>query len=340
MANKDLVMVGAHGSPYSRKMRAVLRYRRIPYRWVVRGSREDRDIPEVPVALIPVLVFETGDGGRESMIDSTWQIARLEKEYAGRSVIPPDPALAFIDELLEDFADEWLTKAMFHYRWAYQADIDKAGRVLPLWGKIDMDTKAFEQLSELFSKRQIERLGVVGSNQTTAPLIEESYLRILGTLQDHLHNRPFMFGRRPARADFALYGQLTQLALFDPTPAGLALEKGSRTIPWCHIIEDLSGVEPEEDDWDTVGGLAPTVGEMLAECGRIYVPFLLANLGAVEAGSREVECEIDGRPWTQTAFPYQAKCLGWLRRSYERLDSEARKRADALVDGTGCERLF
>lgn len=335
MANKDLVIVGAHGSPYSRKMRAVLRYRRIPYRWVVRGSREDRDIPDVPVALIPVLVFDD-----EAMIDSTWQITRLEKEYEGRSVIPPDPALAFIDELLEDFADEWLTKAMFHYRWAYQADIEKAGRVLPLWGKIDMDAGSFEQMSEMFTARQVGRLAVVGSNETTGPLIEESYVRTLRTLQDHLHQRPFLFGRRPGRADFAVYGQLTQLALFDPTPAAVSLEEGSRTIPWCHIIEDLSGMEPSGADWDGANDLAPGVGGLLAELGRVYAPFLLANATAIDAGSEQVDCEIDGRPWTQKSFPYQAKCLGWLRGSYGELSAGARATVDSMLAGTGCERLF
>ena len=57
-----LRLVGAPGSPYTRKMRALLRYRRIPFQFVIRNSKEDRDTPDVPVALIPILVFP-GEGG-------------------------------------------------------------------------------------------------------------------------------------------------------------------------------------------------------------------------------------------------------------------------------------
>src|SRR5690606_6827275 len=118
MSKPELSLVGGYGSPYSRKMRAVLRYRRIPFRWIPHTSREARDVPPVPVALIPVLVFPGENGAPPSaMIDSTFQIRRLEETFRERSVLPPDPALAFIDALIEDYADEWLTKAMFHYRW-------------------------------------------------------------------------------------------------------------------------------------------------------------------------------------------------------------------------------
>ena len=78
--SNPLKIVGAPGSPYSRKLRAVLRYRRIPHHWVVRGSRADLDTPKTPVALMPVLVFP-GQGGSpdEAFIDSTPLIRRLEK---------------------------------------------------------------------------------------------------------------------------------------------------------------------------------------------------------------------------------------------------------------------
>ena len=92
---QQVTLKGAFSSPYTLKMRAVLRYRRIPHRWIVRGSREDRGIPEVPVALIPVLVFPgKNDGPDTAMIDSTFQIRRLEELHGKRSVIPPEPVTA------------------------------------------------------------------------------------------------------------------------------------------------------------------------------------------------------------------------------------------------------
>ena len=65
-----IVIVGAHSSPYSRKMRAVLRYRHIPHDWVVRGSRWD-DTPASTVAVVPKLAWRDGKGGYAAvMVDS------------------------------------------------------------------------------------------------------------------------------------------------------------------------------------------------------------------------------------------------------------------------------
>ena len=79
-------------------------------------------------------------------VDSTPIIRRLEAEYPGRSVIPDDPAIAFINYLLEDYGDEWLPKAMFHYRWYYAADIDMAGSVLPLYADVTQSDERMLQM--------------------------------------------------------------------------------------------------------------------------------------------------------------------------------------------------
>jgi glutathione S-transferase len=317
-------------------MRALLRYRRIPFHFVIRNSREDRDVFEVPVALVPVLVLP-GDGG--AMIDSTFQIERLESLAKERSVEPPDPALVFLDKLVEDYADEWLTKCMFHYRWAFDADVEKASKVLPRWGGIDAPDERVERMSKIFVSRQVGRLGVVGSNAATAALIEESYVRFLGRFEAHLGRQPFVLGRRPGASDFGLYGQLTQLVWFDPTPTAIA-QDFPRVLAWMDLMEDLSGSEPEPGDWTPRDAQPDTLVALLAEIGRVYAPFLLGNAEALSRGAEQVDCLIDGRKWTQKPFPYQGKCLGWLRERRARLADGDRAFVDATLAGTGCETLF
>ena len=335
-----LVLRGAPGSPYTRKMRSLLRYRRIPYHLIVQGSREDRDLPAARVPLLPTFFLPDEDGNEVAVTDSTPLIRRFEREFPGRQVVPPDPVVAFLDLLLEDYADEWLTKPMFHYRWAYSADIDKAAAILPRWGRINTSDDQVARFSKLIAERQIGRLGVVGSNETTGPVIEESYRRFLRVFDAHLTQHPFLMGGRPGAADFGTFGQLTQLALFDPTPMAVTLEEAPRVIAWVELLEDLSGLEPSDADWFTRDELPNTLRPLLDELGRTYVPVLLANADALAKGAERVECRIDGRPWVQQPFPYQGKCLRWLREARAALSPADRSAVDALLDDTGCEALF
>lgn len=339
---KSLLLVGGYGSPYSRKMRAVLRYRRIPFRWIMRGSPEDVGIPAVPVALIPVLVFP-GQAGQpdEAMIDSTFQILRLESMLSERSLVPPDRALAFLNSLLEDYADEWLTKAMFHYRWTYEADIRKASYVLILDRMLHMRGEQLDRAAKMIADRQIGRLRVVGSNETTRATIEDSYRRLLAILDAHVASgAPFVAGARPGVGDFGIYGQLSQLLFFDPTPAAIANRDAPRVVSWMHRMDDLSWLEPGDGGWSGRAGAASTLRPFLTEIGRVYAPFLLANARALAARAAKVECEIDGRPWVQDPFPYQGKCLRWMREGRAALAENDRRFVDEVLSGTGCEEIF
>ena len=337
-----IALKGAPGSPYTRKMLALLRYRRIPHRFLQRSVHggDDDGLPQPKVSLLPTFYFPTESGELEAVVDSTPIIRRLEGMALGRSVLPPDPALAFIDALLEDYGDEWLTKAMFHYRWRYAADIERGGEILPRWGNLTGSDAEIAPMSAFIRERQTGRLHVVGSNDTTAPTIEASYRRFLKLFDAHIRNGPFLFGRRPSAGDFALFGQLTQLTGFDPTPMAIAFQTAPQVCAWVAVVEDLSGLDPAEAHWFERDALPETLRSLLAEVGRVYVPALLANAAAVNAGAEEVCTEIDGRPWRQKPFPYQAKCLQWLRHEHARLDSEERNFVNGLLEGTGCAALF
>ena len=133
IVNKPIRLVGGTGSPYTQKMVALLRYRRVPYA-ITWGQPEQvcdaLGVEKPKPGLLPTFLFEE-EGGLQAVTDSTPIIRRLEEMVPGRSVLPEDPALAFIDYLIEDFADEWCTKYMFHYRWHAKLDADNAGTLLP-----------------------------------------------------------------------------------------------------------------------------------------------------------------------------------------------------------------
>lgn len=340
---QPLKLIGGTGSPYTLKMVALLRYRRIPYS-IIWGDParvlEAMGLEKPRPGLLPTFLFPGEGEGLEATTDSTPIIRRLEDEVAGRSVIPTDPALAFINYLLEDFGDEWCTKYMFHYRWYPEADADNAGSLLPLGMMPTIDTDSWKQFKAHISTHQIERLWVVGSNDTTAASIDASYRRFLALMETHLGNQPFLLGRRPGSADFSIYGQLTQLVGFDPTPRAITHEISLRTVAWVDLMADQTGLEPEDADWDEIESLPDSLKQLLGEVGRVYVPALLANAKAVVAGEKTWEAEIDGCQWAQKTFPYQAKCLKWINEEYRALSETDRERVNQLLAGTGCEALL
>jgi len=340
MTDQPLVLAGQYGSPYTLKMRAVLRYRQIPFRWMLRNSKWD-DLPAPPVPIIPVIAYVNGDGSYgEITVDSSPQIMRLETEFDGRSVVPTDPALAFIDSLIEDFGDEWVTKAMYHYRWAYQADIDKAGNLLPVSADLQMNSDQQQQMYDYITTRQIGRRELVGSTEINTPIIEGSYERVLDIMQEQFAVHDFLLGDRPGRGDFGIFGQFTQLVKWDPTAVAVAVSRAPKTVNWTDRMDDLSWLPVEGNEgWVSLESLPTATTKLLHEIGSTYAPFMVANAKALMAGADEVACDINGTTYRQAPFGYQGKCLAWLREEYAALTDTDRQRVDAALKDTGCEIL-
>ena len=341
---ESLIIKGAPGSPYTRKMLSILRYRRIPYKFIIGGLFEigimnTSHLPKAKVNLMPTFYFENKDKKLEPMVDSTFIIRRLENLYLARSVIPSNPVLKFLDYLLEDYADEWLTKATFHYRWTYNEDIRKAGNTLSRWSSLTDNEDQIKSIRDDISQRQISRLHVVGSNKITSNIIEKSYKNILNLLNINMNNYPYTFGHKPIASDFALFGQLTQLAAFDPTPTKIADNIASRIVAWVGVMEDLSGLETNNLELVDSHNLTESLRNIFKEIGRTYIPVLIANQRAVNNNNEEVETEIDGSLWSQKPFPYQAKCLQWLKDEYHLLSIKDKKLTENFLNGTGCEVL-
>ena len=106
------------------------------------------------------------------------------------------------------------------------------------------------------------------------------------------------------------------------------------------MIDDLSGLEPQETGWIDAKSLPPTLTALLAEMARTYVPVMLANARAAAAGKPMVETEVEGLAWSQQTFPYQVKCVQWLRQSFAALGDDAQATVRAVLSESGCLPLI
>lgn len=328
-------LIGSNGSPYSMKLRAIMRYRRLPFDWVLRTSLNEAEVADVKPRLVPVLRYPE-DGSYH--IDSTPTAYALEERHPGaRSIVPDDPGHAFLSHLIEDMADEWCTKMMFHYRWARPADI----RYSKYWIADDFFPAAKgeerDRMADLFADRQIGRMALVGCTPENAPLIEETYVRVLDLLEGHVGLHDYLFGSRPALADFGLFGQLRTLSQ-DPTPMAIMRERAQRVESWVRQLDDASGIDGA---WLPADARLPAaVTGLLRMAGEVYLPFLAANADAAARGDETFSVDLLGRRYSQGTFKYQVKCLAELRHRFGVLGGAPLARTRAVLDEAGCLRYL
>ena len=149
-----------------------------------------------------------GPGEQEWQVDSTPIIYALEARHPDiRSVLPESAADRFLAELIEDFADEWLTKAMFIIagitpQTGTSALIGLQATRLSEVVRHAMSVFAFAQK---IGARQVGRMELVGCTPANKPIIEQTYERVLDALEMDVGFGQFLFGTRPSLADFGLF---------------------------------------------------------------------------------------------------------------------------------------
>lgn len=321
-------LYGAELSPYSVKVRSYLRFKGLEFQWLERtNARLEEFSRYAKLPLAPILV----DADDNAVQDSTPMIEALEAQFAEPPITPDDEALAFVSALLEDYADEWLNKAMFHYRWSYPEDQQSAAKRI-----VDMlfeGAAAPEGVEDSVKTRMIGRLHHVGSSPETAPLIEGSFTRLLGLLEGMLQKRPYLFGGRPSLADFGLAAQLKQL-LSDPTPGALLRANAPRVVAWIARME-----HPRvEGDFESLDEVREPLAELLRqEVANAYLLWMAANAQAVAEDAPGVSVDIAGARFVQKPQRYAAKAFDVLRRKRAAAQSVA---LAALLEETGCDAFL
>ena len=105
-------------------------------------------------------------------------------------------------------------------------------------------------------------------------------------------------------------------------------------------MNDLSGLDVHKNSLNVLEDCPDSLKQIFNQVGKFYIPSLLANAKAIEDGYESWETEVDGSLWKQKSFPYQAKCLTWIKDEFNSLNDADKKRVLDYLDGSGCEKLF
>ena len=219
---------------------------------------------------------------------------------------------------------------MFHYRWRYQPDAWSTAERIAQQMMGAQGTLAVAQARAAVAERMMGRLGFVGSNDRTQPLIEASFAKALGLIDAHLASRPYLLGGRPAMADFGLWGQLYEAAT-DPTPGAIMRASAPNVMAWIQRM-----LSPEaKGDFEALQALAPTLMPLLTrEVGALFLPWSAANAAAIARGDRSFTLNLGGAEWTQEPQKYHARSLAEIRRKFTAAKGAAG--LEPLLASTGC----
>ncbi len=305
-------LFGTETSPYSLKVRSFLRYKNADFDWVLRSVATEEEFNRH--AVLPTVPLLIGPDGKTSQ-DSTNMLATLEKKHAAPSAVPDDPGCQALALLLEDYADEWLNKAMFYHRWSQSPDREAAAiRVLEQLLSGKQPAKRREAKASVIEK-MAEKLAIVGATDANADIIKTSFERFITLFEAHLEKHLFIFGGRPCSADFALAGQLQQM-LSDPTAGDWLRDRAPFTVAWCEFMETPTPGAPFASLDDVRETLMPLIRDEIA---KTYLPWAKANSDALSARKKHVSVELDDGVFEQTIQRYAAKSYRVVKKAVEKL---------------------
>ena len=319
-------LFGAETSAYSTKMRSYLTYKGVPFDWTPRTQETEDELRRVSrFATLPVLVTASGF----AVHDTTPLIEALEADSPEPSATPADAVTGFLACVLEEYADVWLAKAAYHYRWTRKKDQRLAAQrtiedyyvTTPPEDKKAAEDLAIETMTGQLKTMQLE--GELGG------AVEKSFKKFVKLLDDHLRKHLFIFGERPSIADFAIAGQLIQM-MKDPTPAKIIEKDGEFVAKWCEFMTAPTASGPFAALDDLKETLAPLFSDDLAQ---FFLPWAAENLENSLSGNESFAVTLGKDALQLAPLRSAARSFRELRRKF--VAGQTIEALKAFTDETG-----
>ena len=328
-------LFGLDLSPYSLKVKSYLKFKKLKFKWITNpNSKELQKHSKLPI--IPLLLIDEN----ESLQDSTKIIETIEVVHPLQSIYPEDSRLIFIAALIEEYADEWCSKHLYHYRWSYEADRNLSSKrlaavsipihikYLPIISSLVLEDKANK-----IKKRQISKLSAFGSSDENKEQIETSFKRLIDLLENHLSKFSYLFGGRPSIADFSLWGQL--YGCWIDITARNFINQRPNLVNWLKRMENPK-IEGDFVGWSDVHLTIEPILEK--EIANLFLPWTNANHEALNNNKKAFSINLDNHLFTQKTQNNHSKSFKELRLKYN--EFPVKESIKPILSNCGCLKFL
>ena len=218
-------------------------------------------------------------------------------ERHSQSLIPGDPQLAFICELIDEAFDEFGLYMVHHKRWVGSTRTTPMGEMTAREMGSLLPPGVAPLVAGNLYRRQARRCPYLfsvapdgfdaGVSRARTPparagfppthaLLDKAWRAYLAAMEELLAAQPFLLGERFTLADASAYGQLA-MNLVDPEAAALLEELAPRTYRWLCAIRDGEHSARRGDL-----ALTPALQPLLRIISQTFIPLMAQNEAAYE----------------------------------------------------------
>jgi glutathione S-transferase len=345
MTANSYVLYGAEVSYYTGKVRSYLKWKAIPFEEITANAQIYKEVilPRVGFPVIPVVVTPAG----LTLQDSSDIIDALEQRFSHPSVFPATGVQRFVAALFELYGDEWLVIPAMHYRWHHNREW-----AMREFGRLSAPDKTAEEQFAIGSKRAApfaQAAVSLGAEAHMFGAIEQSYEALLGELNRHFAQMPFLLGTRPCIGDFGLYGPLYAHQYRDPKSGELMQELAPNVVAWIERMRDTPN--PNAGDFLPGDEIPATLLPILQRMMREQLPELISTANALQDWLRlhpgekipraigTHDFELAGVRGKRLIGTYKLWMLQRALDVYNNLHGDDKQASDKLIDAVGGHAL-
>ena len=329
-------------SPYAWKIRALLDFKQLSYRllpdnggWLenlavnlalFKGKKnrsiirypQMTDLDEYPA--VPYLV-----SGSVIQYDSSSIAGWLDASYPDAALIPTDPSIAFVVNLIDEAFDEFGLYMAHHMRWVTAAQDNDAGKRLSHEYRRVLPLGLNNLMGLMFARRQVRRLPYLFSvaatdyqcdmSKTLIPpslagfppthaLLDLAWREYLAALETIFTQQRYLMGDQFTLADASVYGQL-YMNMSDPSAANSIKVFAPATYQWLININQGRHVF----DHGTLF-ISPHLSPLLTIISKTFIALMKQNKEAFLKAKREGETQFNEVAFNNRTNIYSGEILG------------------------------